>query len=95
MALGGKDGGITAGGVVRLEGGGGGVPRAYPLGEDPEVVAVEVDGVGDSVAVSPALRVRKGRRHLRAEEPHDFILDDEDGPFIIRRGFFLLFASIS
>ena len=55
MALGGEDGGVTAGGVVCCErGGGGGVPRAYPLGEDPEVVAVEVDGVGDSVAVSPA-----------------------------------------
>ena len=38
------------------------------------------------------LRVRKGGRNLRAEKPHDFILDYEDGPFVVVIGFFLLFA---
>lgn len=48
MPLGGEDGGVPAGAVGRLERGGG-VPGTHPLGEDPEVVAMEMDGVGDSV----------------------------------------------
>ena len=42
------------------------------------------------------MRVRKGGRHLRAKETHDFILDNEDGPFVVVIGFFLLlFAWVS
>ena len=48
VAVGGEDGGVAPGRVGRVEGVGASVPGRALLRQEPEVVAVQVDGVRDA-----------------------------------------------